>query len=117
MKVSAECVSVYNELRLSRKYRYIIYSLNSDNTEIVVERKVERGAAHSDAFKEFCESLPTADYRFAVFDFQEQLDGNGWDDKICFFRWYVSFILYNPLSFVPVGQWAVLIIRIYAGEL
>ena len=90
MQVSTECVSVYNELRLSRKYRYIIYSLNSDNTEIVVERKVERSAAHSDALKEFRESLPTADYRFAVFDFQEQFDGNGWRDKICFFRWYVS---------------------------
>ena len=77
MQVSTECVSVYNELRLSRKYRYIVYSLNSDNTEIVVERKVERGAARSDAFKEFRDSLPTADYRFAVFDFQEQFDGNG----------------------------------------
>ena len=62
---------------------------------------VERAAPHDDALraaydaavsalKEFRESLPTADYRFAVFDFQEQIDGTGWDDKICFFRWYVS---------------------------
>lgn len=35
--VSQECVTAYNELKLSKKYKYIIYKLSDDNKQIVVD--------------------------------------------------------------------------------
>jgi hypothetical protein len=35
--VAQECVSTYNELKLSKKLKYIIYKLSDDNKQIVVE--------------------------------------------------------------------------------
>ncbi|KAJ0356603.1 hypothetical protein KNSL1_000319 [Colletotrichum chrysophilum] len=32
-----ECITAYNDLKLSKKYKYIIYKLSDDNKEIVVE--------------------------------------------------------------------------------
>ncbi|TKW53383.1 Cofilin [Colletotrichum tanaceti] len=35
--VSQECITAYNDLKLSKKYKFIIYKLSDDNKEIVVE--------------------------------------------------------------------------------
>jgi spore cortex formation protein SpoVR/YcgB (stage V sporulation) len=35
--VSQECVTAYNDLKLSKKYKYIIYKLSDDNKQIVVD--------------------------------------------------------------------------------
>jgi hypothetical protein len=35
--VSQECISAYNDLKLSKKYKYIIFKLSDDNKQIVVE--------------------------------------------------------------------------------
>lgn len=35
--VSQECITAYNELKLSKKYKYIIYKLSDDYKQIVVE--------------------------------------------------------------------------------
>jgi spore cortex formation protein SpoVR/YcgB (stage V sporulation) len=35
--VSQECITAYNELKLSKKFKYIIFKLSDDNKEIVVE--------------------------------------------------------------------------------
>ena len=35
--VSQECITTYNELKLSKKYKYIIYKLSDDYKQIVVE--------------------------------------------------------------------------------
>lgn len=35
--VSQECITAFNDLKLSKKYKYIIYKLSDDYKEIVVE--------------------------------------------------------------------------------
>jgi hypothetical protein len=35
--VAADCVTAYNDLKLSKKYKYVIFKLSDDNKEIVVE--------------------------------------------------------------------------------
>lgn len=35
--VSEECVSTWNDLKLTKKYKYIVYKLSDDLKEIVVE--------------------------------------------------------------------------------
>lgn len=40
---SQECVTAYNELKLNKKYKYIIYKLNDKHTEIVIENASTEG--------------------------------------------------------------------------
>lgn len=35
--VSQECITAYNDLKLSKKYKYIIFKLSDDFKEIVIE--------------------------------------------------------------------------------
>ncbi len=35
--VSQECITAYNDLKLGKKYKYIIYKLSDNNKEIMVE--------------------------------------------------------------------------------
>lgn len=39
--VNAECVTAYNDLKLNKKYKYVIYKLSDDNKEIVVDSTSE----------------------------------------------------------------------------
>lgn len=72
------------ELKLRKKFRYIIYRLNEDNTSIVIEKKVETCGKYED----FTGELPEDDCRYAVFDFEfEKSPGEGMRNKICFIVW------------------------------
>ena len=39
--ISQECITAYNDLKLNKKYKYIVYKLSDDNKEIVVEEASE----------------------------------------------------------------------------
>ena len=72
------------ELKLRKKYKYIIYRLNDDNTSIIIEKKVEK----SDKYEDFIAELPEDDCRYAVYDFEfEKSPGEGMRNKICFVVW------------------------------
>ena len=57
-EVNAECAAVFEQLKLRRKHRYIIYKIGS--TEIEVETIGERGAT----YEEFKSKLPFTDSRY-----------------------------------------------------
>lgn len=72
------------ELKLRKKYRYVIYKLNDDNTSIVIEKKVES----CDNYENFLGELPEDDCRYVVYDFEfEKSPGEGVRNKICFIVW------------------------------
>lgn len=72
------------ELKLRKKYRYIVYKLNDDNTSIVIENKMES----CDKYDDFLGQLPENDCRYAVYDFEfEKSPGEGIRNKICFIVW------------------------------
>lgn len=72
------------ELKLRKKYRYIVYKLNDDNTSIVIEKKMES----CDKYDDFLGQLPENDCRYAVYDFEfEKSPGEGIRNKICFIVW------------------------------
>lgn len=50
VSISPDCVSKFNELKLSKKIKYILYKLTDDFKEIVVEEASEDG--DWDAFRE-----------------------------------------------------------------
>ncbi|KAJ2923764.1 hypothetical protein H1R20_g13333, partial [Candolleomyces eurysporus] len=79
--VNADCLTAYQDLKLGKKHKFVIYQLNAQNTEIVVEK------TSSGNYEEFLESLPEDQPRFAVFDFEFEKEGAGKRNKITFFSW------------------------------
>ncbi|KAJ3035672.1 cofilin [Rhizophlyctis rosea] len=80
--VSDEAISVFQDLKLRKAFRYIIYKLSDDWREIVVEKTVE-----SADYNDFVKALPAGDCRYCVYDFQYDTSGEGVRNKILFFVW------------------------------
>lgn len=92
--VSQECVTAYNDLKLSKKYKYIIYKLSDDNKQIVVDE-----ASADKDWENFREKLVNATTksksgavgkgpRYAVYDVEYELaSGEGTRNKITFIAW------------------------------
>jgi cofilin len=84
IEVDDECVTTFMELKLRKKFRYIIYRLSDNNLEIIVDKKVEK----CDKYDDFIAELPETDCRYAVYDFEyEKSPAEGMRNKICFVVW------------------------------
>ncbi|MCJ1462297.1 cofilin [Pseudocyphellaria aurata] len=93
VSVNPECISTYNELKLGKSIKYIIYRLSDDYKEIVVEH-----SSTENDWEDFQEKLLNAKAshkgkegkgpRYAVYDFQYELEGGeGTRNKIVFISW------------------------------
>ncbi|KAI0205624.1 cofilin [Astrocystis sublimbata] len=92
--VSQECITAFNELKLAKKHKYIIFKLSDDNREIVIE-----DASSDPDWEVFREKLIKATSktktgavskgpRYAVYDFEYDLaSGEGSRNKITFIAW------------------------------
>ena len=91
--MAPECVSKYNELKLGKSIKYIIYKLSDDYKEIVVE-----DTSSDPDWEAFQNKLLNAKAghkgkegkgpRYAVYDFQYELEGGeGTRNKIVFISW------------------------------
>ncbi|KXJ86283.1 cofilin [Microdochium bolleyi] len=92
--VSQECVTAFNDLKLAKKYKYIVYKLSDNNREIVVEEASADG--DWDQFREKLVNATTKSKsgavgkgpRYAVYDFEYTLaSGEGTRNKITFIAW------------------------------
>ena len=81
--MNPECLEAYQELKLGKKTKYIIFTLSKDNTEIVVEKTAPPDAKYDD----FVADLPENECRWAVYDFDFEKDDGGKRTKITFFSW------------------------------
>ncbi|KAI9470493.1 MAG: hypothetical protein EXX96DRAFT_584524 [Benjaminiella poitrasii] len=81
--VSDQCYEFYEDLKLRKKYKYIIFKLSDDNKEIIVEKT----AAADTEYDEFLAALPQDEPRYAVYDFEYEKPGEGKRNKITFFAW------------------------------
>ncbi|KAF7348368.1 Actin depolymerizing factor [Mycena sanguinolenta] len=80
--VNPECISEYQTLKLGKKIKYLIFGLNSTNTEIVVVKKSE-----SQSYDDFIADLPETECRWAVYDFEFEKEGGGKRNKLVFVAW------------------------------
>jgi len=80
--VNEECLTEFQQLKLGKKSKYIIFKLSSDNKEIVVEK-----TSSSSKYDDFLEDLPENEPRYAVYDFEYQKGDEGIRNKLCFFTW------------------------------
>jgi len=92
--VSQECITAYNDLKLAKKYKYIVFKISDDNRQIVVEE-----ASADKDWEAFREKLINATHksksgavgkgpRYAIYDFEYSLaSGEGSRNKITFIAW------------------------------
>lgn len=82
VQVNDEVVKAYNDMKLSRKYRYLAAAINDAGNEIVLEKTADRDAKYADLFKE----LP-ATPKYYVIDFDFDLGDDGSRSKLVFLYW------------------------------
>eukprot|EP00188_Purpureofilum_apyrenoidigerum_P002431 Plantae.Rhodophyta-Purpureofilum_apyrenoidigerum.ctg25068.p1 GENE.Plantae.Rhodophyta-Purpureofilum_apyrenoidigerum.ctg25068~~Plantae.Rhodophyta-Purpureofilum_apyrenoidigerum.ctg25068.p1 ORF type:complete len:149 (+),score=31.14 Plantae.Rhodophyta-Purpureofilum_apyrenoidigerum.ctg25068:95-541(+) len=71
--VTDECKMVVQELLKDRKHSAVVLKISDDLTEVVVDYTVPSkadGISGEDSYKEFLQSLPEADCRFIIYDFE-----------------------------------------------
>lgn len=86
-KVDNECKLAFQDVKLGRKYRYVIFGFNDkDLTTISVLKKAETAT-----YDEFTDELKlaeqTGECRYAVFDAEYQTPSGQARNKILFFMW------------------------------
>lgn len=81
-------MEAFQELKLRKKYKYILYKLDDYNRSIVLEKAVEEAT-----YDEFVNDLTSRGPRYAVYDFDYEKPGEGQRNKIAFYSWYVFFFL------------------------
>jgi len=84
VQVSDDCLNKFRELKLGKKFKYIIFTLNKDLAEVVVEK-----TSNVSEYDKFLSDLPEKECRWAVYDFEfETSDGKR--NKLCFISWSVA---------------------------
>jgi len=77
-------LEVFQELKLRKKHKYIIFRLNDAKTEIIKHKE-----STSQDYEDFLTDLPENECRWAVYDFEFQKEEGGLRNKSIFFHWDV----------------------------
>ncbi|OUM63165.1 hypothetical protein PIROE2DRAFT_67416 [Piromyces sp. E2] len=80
--VKDECINAFQDLKLGRKLKYIIYKISDNLKEVVVEKTGEETD-----YDDFIGSLPENECRYAVYDFNYTNEEGGKRTKIVFYTW------------------------------
>ncbi|KAJ3131525.1 cofilin [Physocladia obscura] len=79
----------YEELKLRRKYAYIVYKIEGDS--IVIEKSLtsdEAARLGSEAtYESFIALMPESEGRYGVYDFEYDSGSDGIRNKLIFFLW------------------------------
>ena len=78
--VDPECQRVYQDLKLRKKYKHIIYA--------IVDQKISvLSTSTNPDYAELLKELPADECRWAVYDANFELADGGKRQKICFISW------------------------------
>ncbi|KAG6850336.1 hypothetical protein H0H93_014609 [Arthromyces matolae] len=80
--VNPKCLEEYQQLKLKKTHKYIVFALSKDLTEIVVEK-----TSSSDVYDDFTADLPETECRWAIYDFEFEKEEGGKRNKIVFVSW------------------------------
>ncbi|CAI2187458.1 18001_t:CDS:2 [Funneliformis geosporum] len=82
VNVEDRCLEAFQELKLKKKYKYLLYKLDDDNKSIILEKAVEEST-----YDDFIGILTSSGPRYAVYDFEYEKPGEGQRNKIAFYSW------------------------------
>lgn len=88
MRVSSESIEAYQNIKLGKKQKYIVFCVNDSKTEIIVDKALS--GKQIEKYNDFVDLLPQKEPRWAVYDFQFEADGGGQRNKLVLIKWYVS---------------------------
>jgi len=80
--VNPDCLTRYQELKLKKAHKYILFTLSKDFTEVVVEK-----TSDAQSYEDFISDLPETECRWAIYDFEFEKEGGGKRNKITFYSW------------------------------
>ncbi|MFE7585594.1 actin-binding ADF family protein [Streptomyces gardneri] len=80
--VNDACMQEYQLLKLKKAHKYVVFNLNKDHTEIIVEK-----TSTSTDYDDFIADLPETECRWAVYDFEFEKEGAGKRNKLTFVSW------------------------------
>ncbi|KAL0223262.1 hypothetical protein P9112_002652 [Eukaryota sp. TZLM1-RC] len=82
ISIDPKCTTLYEELKLRKKHRFLIFRMDPTYKNVVEEFVADRDANYDD----FVTKLPENDSRYAVFDFEFETS-EGRRNKLLFFMW------------------------------
>ncbi|TGZ73254.1 hypothetical protein CRM22_001624 [Opisthorchis felineus] len=69
VKCHQSCIDAYNELKLRKNHRYILFHIRN-NEEIQVLRKADRNATYEDFYQDLITAMDEGEGRYAVYDYE-----------------------------------------------
>eukprot|EP00053_Salpingoeca_punica_P003916 m.45988 g.45988 ORF g.45988 m.45988 type:complete len:142 (-) comp12494_c0_seq1:550-975(-) len=81
--IADACVEAFNEIKLKHQHKFVVFRVNNDLTQIIVDEKAGPEAQYSD----FISKLPRDDCRYAIYDFDYSLPDGGVRNKLIFVVW------------------------------
>jgi len=89
IKVNDECKIEYNNLKMGKQYRYLIFGLSSDMTEIVVKKRASPEAEYSEFVADLRKTRDEGQCCYAVYS-AKYTKGEMQRGKIMFVMWTPS---------------------------
>ena len=83
MAVHDDCKLKFLELKTKRNYRFIVFKINENIQQVMVEKT----GSPDETYDDFTNSLPANECRYAVFDLDFTTDENCQKSKIFFIAW------------------------------
>ncbi|XP_028082200.1 actin-depolymerizing factor 2-like [Camellia sinensis] len=83
MAVHDDCKLRFMELKTKRTYRFIVFKIEEKQKQVIVEKVGEPAQSYED----FTASLPAAECRYAVYDFDFMTAENVPKSRIFFIAW------------------------------
>jgi cofilin len=83
VEVDPECLAVFEQLKIRRKHRYILFKISENGEHIVIDKIGEPKEGHEEFFK----ALPDTEPRFCVFDREFKTHDGRPTNKLWFLVW------------------------------
>ncbi|OON17146.1 Cofilin/tropomyosin-type actin-binding protein, partial [Opisthorchis viverrini] len=96
VKCHQSCIDAYNELKLRKNHRYILFHIRN-NEEIQVLRKADRNATYEDFYQDLITAMDEGEGRYAVYDYEVP----GKLPTLIFISWYVQVTHTDPFGRNP----------------
>ena len=104
MAVHDDCKLRFLELKAKRTYRFIVYKIEEEQKQVMVEKVGEP----TQSYEDFTACLPADECRYAVYDFDFMTEENVPKSRIFFIAWYGSgsSLFYDISGIHPQLKWS-----------